>query len=652
MRPFYAVGHNTEIPAGSGYGVLPPVVIVQETIASGSRILLRGITARTINIPSDQISFGLRLNGSYLYTGLHRIPATFFDLSSTYPFSEDCSPGVLEVVVYNKSGTSEVGAITATIGTCQASVSGDSLPQPIQPTSWFSRILGARPSMYKKFLWLCVLSPIMGLTTLSDAAMLYALPLDAVPGMTRARSATPMVCLNPITFDLESCGGAVLVHNILSTTHDDSTPATPVAGDIIRFSATWERLGIGTAGQVLTVSGGLPVWASPSGGSSHAMLSATHTDATIGVVMRGDLITGQLASPTWTRLALGAANTVLKSDGTDISWGSILSANLNITTTTCTNQFVTAISAGGVGTCTTSLLASAQFANQGTGTTVLHGNAAGNPSWGAVVLTTDISGILPLANGGTNQNVWTAARCVRVNAVGTALEAAAGDCTTGSGLTSLNGLTGSSQTFTDDTNVTIVSGGTAHVITWSGLLSVGRGGTGVSTLTGLVLGNGAAAFSAYAGSSCTNQFPRSVNASGAWTCASVVTADITDANITTGKVTTALKSGSKSVTLQNPTTALTNLIQWEFPSAITITEIVCSTDTGTATIQFDERARATPNTAGTNVLTSSLVCDTTSEASSTFSNAGIAADVPLNLQITAVASSPTVTRIHLQYTID
>lgn len=36
----------------------------------------------------------------------------------------------------------------------------------------------------------------------------------------------------------------------------------------------------------------------------------------------------------------------------------------------------------------------------GTTTTVLHGNAGGNPSWGSVVLTTDVSGVLPGANGG------------------------------------------------------------------------------------------------------------------------------------------------------------------------------------------------------------------------------------------------------------
>lgn len=49
---------------------------------------------------------------------------------------------------------------------------------------------------------------------------------------------------------------------------------------------------------------------------------------------------------------------------------------------------------------------------------------------------------------------------------------------TGSGITSLNGLTGASQTFTNDTNVTIVSSGTAHVITWTGTLAAVRGGFG------------------------------------------------------------------------------------------------------------------------------------------------------------------------------
>lgn len=44
------------------------------------------------------------------------------------------------------------------------------------------------------------------------------------------------------------------------------------------------------------------------------------------------------------------------------------------------------------------VLASALFSNQGTATTVLHGNAAGNPSFAAVSLASDVSGVLPNAN--------------------------------------------------------------------------------------------------------------------------------------------------------------------------------------------------------------------------------------------------------------
>lgn len=45
------------------------------------------------------------------------------------------------------------------------------------------------------------------------------------------------------------------------------------------------------------------------------------------------------------------------------------------------------------------------LASLGTTTTVLHGNAAGDPTWGAVALASDVSGQLPLANGGTGANL-------------------------------------------------------------------------------------------------------------------------------------------------------------------------------------------------------------------------------------------------------
>jgi hypothetical protein len=43
----------------------------------------------------------------------------------------------------------------------------------------------------------------------------------------------------------------------------------------------------------------------------------------------------------------------------------------------------------------------------GTTTTVLHGNAAGAPTYSAVSLTADVSGVLPTANGGAKSYTCT-----------------------------------------------------------------------------------------------------------------------------------------------------------------------------------------------------------------------------------------------------
>ncbi len=59
--------------------------------------------------------------------------------------------------------------------------------------------------------------------------------------------------------------------------------------------------------------------------TSHALLSASHSDTTAAAPSRGDLIVAQGASPVlWTRVPLGAANRCLMSNGSDAVWNTCL----------------------------------------------------------------------------------------------------------------------------------------------------------------------------------------------------------------------------------------------------------------------------------------------------------------------------------------
>jgi len=70
-------------------------------------------------------------------------------------------------------------------------------------------------------------------------------------------------------------------------------------------------------------------------------------------------------------------------------------------------------------------LTAAGFTNQGTTTTLLHGNAAGAASFAAVALTTDVSGTLPVANGGTGLTAGTSGGVLAYSAAGTLVSSAA-----------------------------------------------------------------------------------------------------------------------------------------------------------------------------------------------------------------------------------
>lgn len=112
----------------------------------------------------------------------------------------------------------------------------------------------------------------------------------------------------------------------------------------------------------------------------------------------------------------------------------------------------------------------------GTTSTVLHGNPSGAPSFGAVVLTTDVSGTLPVGNGGTGAISFTANGVLLGNGVSAV------------GVTSV-GATGS-----------ILAGNTAAAPTFQTLSAVIDAATGATT-QGSVLFRGASGWTALSPSS-------------------------------------------------------------------------------------------------------------------------------------------------------
>ncbi len=147
-----------------------------------------------------------------------------------------------------------------------------------------------------------------------------------------------------------------------------------------------------------------------SGGGSvttpHNVLSTTHPDTTPATVVVGDLITGQ-TGPVWARLALGTTGMVLRSNGTNAVWsfdGSLLTslnaANLTGTIAAISGVNVTNLNASNLASGTVPLgrlsgITTTQLsATAGILRTQLS-IAAG------IVLTTDVTGVLPFANGGT-----------------------------------------------------------------------------------------------------------------------------------------------------------------------------------------------------------------------------------------------------------
>jgi hypothetical protein len=135
-----------------------------------------------------------------------------------------------------------------------------------------------------------------------------------------------------------------------------------------------------------------------------------------------------------------------------------------------------------------------------------------------MTLTAGWTGQLSVARGGTGAGTLTGVVIGNATANMTAVSGTAGQflrrntANTAYEFRTLQGgdIAGSELTFTNDTNVQMTLGGTpasallqpvSITLGWTGQLAVGRGGTGASTLTGVLIGNGTSAVIGVTGTS-------------------------------------------------------------------------------------------------------------------------------------------------------
>jgi hypothetical protein len=271
-----------------------------------------------------------------------------------------------------------------------------------------------------------------------------------------------------------------------------------------------------------------------------------------------------------------------------------------------TNFVTSEVAAAGAGSCTN------QF--------VRANNDNGAPTCASVSLTADVTGTLPAGSGGT-----------------------------GNAYTAFTGPTTAVKTFT-------LPNADATILTTNAAVTVGQGGTGATTLTGLLQGNGTSTVTAVTNSSTVGQVLR-VTGSSAYGWGAVdladsdaITGTLPDANIAAKHKTREFgfiigaDNGSALGDGDDQATVFRNSLG----NGITITEVWCESDAGTPSINL-QRDDGSP----ANILSSNLSC-TTSGATGTIdgNEDNLAAGERVDFVMATAGGTAKRVSVFVKYTVD
>lgn len=199
-----------------------------------------------------------------------------------------------------------------------------------------------------------------------------------------------------------------------------TTPLSIAQGGTSAITAAAARAALSAAAlgansDIMSLSGLTTPLSIAQGGTGQITALAAF-EALSPITTRGDLVTRDATNEV--RLAIGSAATFLRSNGTDPSWATVtLSTDVSGTLPIGnggTGQTTAIAAFNGLSPITTrGDLVTNDGTNDvrlavGAASRVLRSNGT-DPSWAQVTLTTDVTGTLPIANGGTGQTTQAAA---------------------------------------------------------------------------------------------------------------------------------------------------------------------------------------------------------------------------------------------------